>query len=196
MTQRKKDYSFSTRTFSLFLSVCAVIAFLCFILGFQIGRVRGIQTAQFPNAEVAGSEEDSPSSVETPIPFKSETLSFYKSVHRTTPIISYEKKTPPPTSKDQKVKRSPTPPASAEKVTTGGKFTIQVASLSDQAKAENLKNSLNSHGFPAYISSFTQANKQVMYRVRVGHFSDKSTANKVAERIKEKEKLKPWVTPL
>jgi len=39
----KKEYSFTRPTFTLFLSVCALIAFLLFILGYQIGRVRGVK---------------------------------------------------------------------------------------------------------------------------------------------------------
>ncbi|WP_308492654.1 SPOR domain-containing protein [Duganella alba] len=66
-------------------------------------------------------------------------------------------------------------PAAAD----GQKFVLQVAALSDQAKADELRTKLKNAG----ISSFTQKTASGITRVRVGPFSSKEEAEKVKAKL-------------
>ncbi|MYM75910.1 sporulation protein [Duganella sp. FT134W] len=61
----------------------------------------------------------------------------------------------------------------------GQKFVLQVAALSDQGKADELRAKLKNAG----ISSFTQKTPSGITRVRVGPFSSKEEAEKVKAKL-------------
>ncbi|MRW89352.1 sporulation protein [Duganella sp. FT80W] len=65
------------------------------------------------------------------------------------------------------------------KPATAEKFVLQVAALSDQAKADELRAKLKNAG----ISSFTQKTPSGITRVRVGPFSSKEEAEKVKAKL-------------
>jgi len=62
---------------------------------------------------------------------------------------------------------------------SGEKFVLQVAALSDQAKVEELRGKLKNAG----ISTFTQKTASGITRVRVGPFSSKEEAEKVKAKL-------------
>ncbi|MBN2383691.1 SPOR domain-containing protein [bacterium] len=198
-----KNYSFTQTTFMLFLCVCALIALLMFILGYQVGRVHGVKPfaaadksypQQQPSHDMSAFNQD-----QTPIPFESDELSFYKSVHRATPIIpqtastQITKTSKPTATPTIKPPLTPTPVPEVQLPTPQpGRYSIQVASFSERDAAKTLAQTLLNHDFPAYTEPVTTQGK-TLYRVRVGHFNDRETAQKVSNQLKSKEKLDTWV---
>lgn len=73
-----------------------------------------------------------------------------------------------------------------------GAYTLQVASLHDRAKAENMVATLKKKGYGAYAVTTEVTGKGTYHRVRVGHFTDRDEAIKMATRLKG-EKFDPIV---
>jgi cell division septation protein DedD len=90
---------------------------------------------------------------------------------------------------------SPTPTSTAgtaRAAASGGALTIQVAALKERGEADRIAKRLERKGYDAYVAD--PAPGTSMYRVRVGHFSDRSEAEKVKARLAKEEKFRPWVT--
>ena len=68
-------------------------------------------------------------------------------------------------------------------------YTVQVASFQSQEKAKALANGLVARGYPAYIEEAEIKGKK-WYRVRVSSFRNKEDAQKLVDRLREKEGLK------
>lgn len=202
--KKKNEYTFTSTTFSLLLCVFGLIAFLLFILGYQVGRVRGVPSYRTQSTSKMTAQNIEPTKELTPVPFEKESLSFYKTVHRETPLVTYDKpkktKTakPDPTRIPTKLPTSEPEPVETERYaatsSTGDKFTIQVASFSEEIKANTLSDTLQKHGFPSYVTSFRRPGQAILYRVRVGHYSSRESALEVSRQIKNKENLDTWVT--
>lgn len=62
-------------------------------------------------------------------------------------------------------------------------YTVQVAALSDQAAAEDLRRTLREGGYPAYLVSVPGA-AQTVYRLRVGAFADREAAQLYAAAMR------------
>ena len=92
----------------------------------------------------------------------------------------------PPAAAPVNAVAAPTKPAAA------GGLTIQVAALKERSEADRVAKRLQSKGYEAYVAE--PAPGTAMFRVRVGHFSDKSEAEKVKNRLAKEEKFRPWVT--
>ena len=71
-------------------------------------------------------------------------------------------------------------------------FTVQVLSVQDSARAGKLVAHLKKKGYGAYKVTANVPGKGTHYRVRVGHFSDRSKARKAAAKLRN-EKLEPFV---
>ncbi len=84
----------------------------------------------------------------------------------------------------------PTPPGKKESgktyrsAGTGEVYVIQVTSVGDKRRAVALKRKLDAHGFNAFISEIRFANRRKHYRVRVGPFPDRSSAEKTEKQIR------------
>ncbi len=76
-------------------------------------------------------------------------------------------------------------------LSSGGSFTLQVASLKDLAKAEKMVATLKKTGFAAYAVS-AHVSGSTYHRVRVGHFADQDETKATAARLRA-EKLAPIV---
>lgn len=74
-----------------------------------------------------------------------------------------------------------------------GSIVIQVFSSSDKAQADRIRNQLTGGGYSAYLSPVEKAG-HTMYRVRLGPFSSRDDAQKVAEKVRKGYKLDTWVT--
>jgi cell division septation protein DedD len=74
-----------------------------------------------------------------------------------------------------------------------GQYTIQVASITELAKAEKTVKQLVEKGFNAYYYEATVKGKKY-YRVRCGKFSDRVEAQKYSLRLEQKTGLKGYVT--
>ena len=80
------------------------------------------------------------------------------------------------------------PPAPLEKNFLMG-YTVQVASSQSEEKALSLINRLKAKDYPAYIEEVELKGKK-WYRVRVGSFRDRIDAQRLVDKLKEKENLK------
>ena len=94
-----------------------------------------------------------------------------------------------------------TPPAplpSATQAATGpsrtaGKLSVQVGAFAESRAAEQLAESLRSSGLPVYVSPSAAAAGDQRWRVRVGPLATREEADRIAARLKSKEKLPTWV---
>ena len=73
----------------------------------------------------------------------------------------------------------------------GGQFAIQIAALSASEPATVLERQLKAAGLPAYV--LPPDSEDAPYRVRVGPFSTRAAASKVAASLEKKRGEKLWV---
>jgi cell division septation protein DedD len=83
---------------------------------------------------------------------------------------------------------TPPPVAAAPK----GRLAVQVGAFGSSAKAESLANSLRSKGFSVYVSPGAKAGES-RWRVRVGPLATREEAERVADKLKRREKLPTWI---
>jgi DedD protein len=74
-----------------------------------------------------------------------------------------------------------------------GEMVVQVFSSSDGEQAKKTVQRVNKGGFKAYVSPL-QVGAQTMYRVRIGPFTDRASAQKVADQVRKRFKLDTWIT--
>jgi cell division protein FtsN len=77
----------------------------------------------------------------------------------------------------------------------GGKYTVQVMATSSKSKAEQQLSTLQANGYTAFMKE-EKAGESSVFKVRVGRFSDKEAAKKIATRLKQDLKLESWVANL
>jgi DedD protein len=91
---------------------------------------------------------------------------------------------------------APVRPAAAttpEPRIAAGQVVIQVFSSPEQDQAEKVRDRLIGGGHKAYLSP-VQVSGRTMHRVRIGPFSSRGDAQKVAEQVRKGYKLDTWVT--
>ena len=74
-----------------------------------------------------------------------------------------------------------------------GAVVIQVFSSQDRLQADRISKQLAKGGHKAFLSPVDVAG-HTMYRVRIGPFTSRSDAQKVAEKVRKAYKLDTWVT--
>jgi DedD protein len=74
-----------------------------------------------------------------------------------------------------------------------GAVVIQVFSSQDRPQAERIRKQLTKGGQKAFLSPVDVAG-HTMYRVRIGPFTSRPDAQKVAEKVRKAYKLDTWVT--
>ena len=72
-------------------------------------------------------------------------------------------------------------------------YTIQLASLADRKKAEEMANDLAEKGYPAYFTKVSIKGK-TYYRVRCRRFESREEAQRYALKLERDEGLKGYVT--
>jgi len=77
-------------------------------------------------------------------------------------------------------------------VTPEGVFVVQVLATRDEAQAKRTRDRLASRGFPAAVIE-DESGGVVVYRVRVGRWRERATAEQMADKIREQAGLEPWV---
>ena len=98
-----------------------------------------------------------------------------------------------PVAEVKKSKPAPTPaPAPAQ--ADGQRFTVQVASYPEREMADEEVKKMKKLGYAAFIVSTDLADKGVWYRVRLGSFTNKAPADRLAGQLRAKEGLQPLVT--
>lgn len=74
------------------------------------------------------------------------------------------------------------------------RYTIQVSSWTSYATAQKAMKTLQDAGFDAYIqNAYLSHTDKVWYRVRVGNFTSRVDARKIAQQIKEKTGQDTWI---
>ena len=84
------------------------------------------------------------------------------------------------------------PGALVQQASEKKRFTIQVLSVKDSTAADKIVQNLKKRGYPAYKVAGRVSGKGVYYRVRVGGFAGKRSADATLNRLK-KEKYKPML---
>jgi DedD protein len=83
--------------------------------------------------------------------------------------------------------------AAAPGARAAGKLAVQVGAFAESRAAEQLAESLRGAGLPVYVSPSAAAEGQQRWRVRVGPVATREEADRIASRLKTKEKLPTWV---
>ena len=73
------------------------------------------------------------------------------------------------------------------------KLSVQVGAFGESRAAEQLAESLRGSGLPVYVSPSAAAAGEQRWRVRVGPIATREEAERIATRLKTKEKLPTWV---
>ncbi|BFN36630.1 SPOR domain-containing protein [Fidelibacter multiformis] len=108
------------------------------------------------------------------------------------PTAEQKKSFKPPVSK-------PAPDVSAQEAANRipsdkSRYTIQVSSWTSYKTAQKAMKDLQDAGFDAYIqNAYLSHTDKVWYRVRVGNFTNRADARKVAEQIKDKTGQDTWI---
>jgi DedD protein len=123
-------------------------------------------------------------------PYKSQEFTFYKSLGNTTePEPKLE---PPPSIPAARVAPAVTPAGRGETVSRKS-YTVQVGSFQDRKSAERLATKVRRYQYSVSINRVVLPDSGVRYRVRVGSFATRDDALKVAEILKKKERVEPFV---
>ena len=73
-------------------------------------------------------------------------------------------------------------------------FTIQIAALSDLESARALAAELQRAGYRSYVVNPPPEDANGLYRVRVGRYTSRASANRVVPRLERMRGEKLWVT--
>jgi DedD protein len=72
-------------------------------------------------------------------------------------------------------------------------YWIQVLSTTSESEARSRRSRLASSGYRAAVSPIRGAKGPMLYRVRVGPYSSREEASKVAEALDRKERIRTWI---
>ncbi len=123
-------------------------------------------------------------------PIKEEELTFYNQLIDTK---SKPRSQPPPQAPRKEPSNPPKKMETAQEAQDkDGNYSVQVASLNDRGRTEQMVERLIKAGYPAY-SYKTLINGKVYYRVRCGPFPNAEQAKNLAARLSEKEGFKPFI---
>jgi cell division septation protein DedD len=121
-----------------------------------------------------------------------------ESVRSTSPETTVSQTVSPPTSapkkalaRDVEAPAAPAPRSSQQFGLDSGAFTIQVVALKTEDAARSLLARLKSKTYRAYLEAGGESG---LHRVRVGRFATRDEAEKIAEKLRNEEKFKPYIT--
>lgn len=115
------------------------------------------------------------------------------------PTSSQPTPRPEPTRAEAPPQSRPAPPPKTEPATASppaslsAGFVVQVFSTRDETQARKVLQRLKGAKHNAFLSA-VEVTGQTMYRVRVGPFSERDAADRVAAQVRRQMKLDPWVT--
>ena len=115
---------------------------------------------------------------------------------RTQPETKPEPPAPKPAETQQAEPKPTAPPTTRPapaQAGAGDGFVVQVFSTRDEPQARKVLSQLKGAGHKAFLSA-VEVTGQTMYRVRVGPFTQRADAEKVADQVRRQMKLDPWVT--
>ena len=70
-----------------------------------------------------------------------------------------------------------------------GTYSVQVASLLSAERADTLIKELTSKGYRAYVHPFEAPGQPLWYRVKVGKFADRATANRALQELGQSDAM-------
>jgi cell division septation protein DedD len=73
-------------------------------------------------------------------------------------------------------------------------YSVQVGSFRAREEAEQLRHRLTQRGYPVWVQPSIVTGQGIWYRVRVGHFPDRATADRAAQRLASQERVSIMVT--
>ncbi len=106
------------------------------------------------------------------------------------PMNSFKTTLAAPRQKDSRPSLEKDKPGKTNKSSTPKLYTVQVGAYKTKAYAQNLLKKLVKKGYKAFIIQ----DNNMIYKVRVDKFKNKQDALKLARHMREKEKLKNFVT--
>ena len=77
-----------------------------------------------------------------------------------------------------------------------GRYTVNVGSFRERARAERLMKALKEKGYKAFVAEATLPQRGTWYRVSVGRFPTSGEAQAFARTLKEKERMDYFVREL
>lgn len=154
---------------------------------------KGTTAASKPPAPVLN-EPPSTTAPETTSANSAETFTFYDTLE--------QRNAPSPGFMDKSSRPSPRAvPSTAPAPDAAGlstkkqppRYTIQIAAVKDRPTAEALTDRLKRKGYPVFILPHVIPKQGTWYRVRVGHFAKRDTAQEMAQQISRQERLKTYI---
>jgi len=85
-------------------------------------------------------------------------------------------------------------PASPLNTAATGIYTVQVAALTEASSARGLLDELKRVGFDAYVIEPVTGSGDALYRVRVGKYATRASAERAVSRLEGQLGLKMWIT--
>ena len=188
----KKRYTFQPTLGSLLLFCFGLVFILTwvFCLGIIIGRnFLPITFNTFSRTKETVVELEEEKTTDLVEPLKEEELTFYDQL-----VNKKERAKKEVTSlhsvKEPDGKRSQTQAWQGEE--DSRHYSVQVIALKDKEKTEQMVERLSTLGYQAYYYQ-TLVNGEIFYRVRCGPFYTVQEAKKYAERLTDREGLKPFI---
>jgi cell division protein FtsN len=187
-----KEFEFRLGKLGLVLFVIGIsfLLFLSFVTGVMVGvNMEGNpdQVSQgipgIIKQKVARSEPDETGEAEKG-DFK---LTFFDTLSKGKGAGSADA-TQPRVKKEESKREEKTPEPTRPVVASVGKYVIQVASLQDRKKAEDLRDRLSSMGYAPYIDSAELSDRGRWYRVKLKGFETKEQAQKMVDGLQAKVK--------
>lgn len=188
-------------------TVVSVVIFLCGVL---VGRgVRAEQDAVLtaeqsefvsPEAEAAGTGDDLTPASEAPANVQDEPVSYPDRLDAAESTVEEMEElvasAPPPVVEPAEATAPPAEPVAEPDPapSAAGQFSVQVAALRERPEADVLVERLAGKGYDAYVLAPTPGSPTAVYRVRVGHYQDRTEAEAILRRLEQEEQFKPWIT--
>jgi cell division septation protein DedD len=98
-----------------------------------------------------------------------------------------------PTAKPQ-LKTAKKEPAPAKTAASKLRYTIQVGSYPEKAMADDESRNMKKKGYAAFVVATDLADKGKWFRVRIGSFTNKHSAEKLSKELKSKEGIDGFIT--
>ena len=185
-------------------SAVLIVTFLCGVLVGRNAQLNSSDAIDSPTASAPSpstapstpttSADAGPRAAEPPAPPKDDELTYDRRL-RGNPAPEQLKPKPAEPAPKAPVAAPPrqADPGPVDVPTAGkaGTWFVQVVALQNRADAANIVKGLIKKGYPAYLELPAKGNV-VIYRVRVGRYSDRRDADQAAKRLKE-DKFSPDV---
>ena len=79
-----------------------------------------------------------------------------------------------------------------EKATKKGSYAIQLLATSSSSRANNLKKLMQKEGYSSFVSK-TSKNGKILFRVRIGNYSNRQIATTAQSKLKRRYQKNPYV---